>query len=85
MPLNFLAVRLAQAYSHPRVFATANGGLPPKMKLTFYVCLLGMVLLFVTLWRYEMAAKRARGKLRALKRRLGGEEVMIGRSAAPTV
>jgi heme exporter protein C len=85
VPLNFLAVRLAQAYSHPRVFATANGGLPPKMKLTFYVCLLGMVLLFVTLWRYEMAAKRARGKLRALKRRLGGEEVMIGRSAAPTV
>ena len=85
VPMNFLAVRLAQAYSHPRVFATANGGLPPKMKLTFYVCLLGMVLLFVTLWRYEMAAKRARGKLRALKRRLGGEEVMIGRSAAPTV
>jgi len=85
VPLNFLAVRLAQAYSHPRVFATANGGLPPKMQLTFYVCLLGMVLLFFTLWRYEMAAKRARGKLRALKRRLGGEEVMIGRSAAPTV
>jgi heme exporter protein C len=85
VPLNFLAVRLAQAYSHPRVFATANGGLPPKMQLTFYVCLLGMVLLFITLWRYEMAAKRARGKLRALKRRLGGEEVLIGRSAAPTV
>ena len=85
VPMNFLAVRLAQAYSHPRVFATANGGLPPKMQLTFYVCLLGMVLLFTTLWRYEMAAKRARGKLRALKRRLGGEEVLIGRSAAPTV
>ena len=85
VPMNFLAVRLAQAYSHPRVFATANGGLPPKMQLTFYVCLLGMVLLFITLWRYEMAAKRARGKLRALKRRLGGEEVLIGRSAAPTV
>jgi len=85
VPMNFLAVRLAQAYSHPRVFATANGGLPPKMQLTFYVCLLGMVLLFITLWRYEMAAKRARGKLRALKRRLGGEEVLVGRSAAPTV
>jgi heme exporter protein C len=85
VPLNFIAVRLAQAYTHPRVFATANGGLPPKMKLTFYVCLLGMLLLFFTLWRYEMAAKRARGKMRALKRKLGGEDVMIGRSAAPTV
>jgi heme exporter protein C len=86
VPLNFLAVRLAQAYSHPRVFATANGGLPPKMQLTFYVSLLGMVLLFFTLWRYEMAAKRARGKLRALKRRLGGDdEIMLGRSAAPQV
>src|SRR5881392_673263 len=40
VPLNFLAVRLAQAYSHPRVFATANGGLPPKMKVAFYVALL---------------------------------------------
>jgi heme exporter protein C len=26
VPLNFLAVRLAQAYTHPRVFATADGG-----------------------------------------------------------
>ena len=85
VPLNFLAVRLASAVVHPRVFATADGGLPPRMKVAFYVCLLGMVLLFITLWRYEMAAKRARGKLRALKRRLGGEEVLIGRSAAPTV
>src|SRR6201991_3003357 len=39
VPLNFLAVRLAQAYTHPRVFATTEGGLPPKMQLTFYLCL----------------------------------------------
>ena len=86
VPLNFLAVRLAQAYTHPRVFASTDGGLPPKMQLTFYICLLGMVLLFVTLWRYEMAAKLTRGRLRALKRRLGGEDVIVGgRSAAPQV
>jgi len=85
VPLNFLAVRLAQAYSHPRVFATANGGLPPKMKVAFYVALLGMILLFITLWRFEMAHKLARGKVRALKRRLGGEDVIMGRSAAPQV
>jgi heme exporter protein C len=85
VPLNFLAVRLAQPFSHPRVFATANGGLPPKMQLTFYLALIGMTLLFFTLWRYEMAAKRARGKMRALKRKLGGDEVIAGRSAAPQV
>ena len=76
VPLNFLAVRLAQAYSHPRVFATANGGLPAKMALTFYVCLLGMILLFFTLWRYEMAAKRARGKLRE------GRQLRVAESVA---
>ena len=86
VPLNFLAVRLAQAYTHPRVFATTEGGLPPKMQVAFYVTLIGMALLFVTLWRYEMAAKLTRGRLRALKRRLGGEEMLpSGRSAAPTV
>jgi heme exporter protein C len=86
VPLNFLAVRLAQAYSHPRVFATANGGLPPKMQLTFWVAMIGMALLFITLWRYEMAAKLTRGRVRALKRRLGGEEMLpSGRSAAPQV
>ena len=85
VPLNFLAVRLAQAYSHPRVFATANGGLPPKMQLTFWLALVGMALLYFTLWRYEMAAKLARGRVRALRRRLAGEDVLPGRSAAPIV
>ena len=31
-----------RAYTHPRVFATANGGLPDKMKLVFYVSLLDL-------------------------------------------
>src|SRR5207344_1835467 len=48
VPLNFLAVRLAQAYTHPRVFATTDGGLPAKMQLPFYLCLIGMALLFAT-------------------------------------
>jgi heme exporter protein C len=87
VPLNFLAVRLAQAYTHPRVFATANGGLPDKMKVAFYLSLLGMTLLFLTMCRYEMAAKLARGRVKTLKRRLGGEDVIVptGRSAAPQV
>jgi heme exporter protein C len=82
VPLNFLAVRLAQAYSHPRVLGSADS-LPGRMRLTFLVALAGMALLYLTLWRYEMASKNARAQLRALRRRLGGEEVVLGRTAAP--
>ena len=62
-----------------------RGGLPPKMQLTFWLALVGMALLYFTLWRYEMAAKLARGRVRALRRRLAGEDVLPGRSAAPIV
>jgi heme exporter protein C len=87
VPLNFLAVRLAQAYTHPRVFATANGGLPAKMELPFYLCLLGMAMLYVTLWKYEMTSKHASAQLRSLRRKLGGEDGLrpVGRSAAPSL
>jgi heme exporter protein C len=87
VPLNFLAVRLAQAYTHPRVFATADGGLPAKMQLPFYLCLFGVALLYITLWRYEMASKNTSAQLRALRRKLGGDEAVapIGRSAAPSL
>jgi heme exporter protein C len=87
VPLNFIAVRLAQAYTHPRVFATADGGLPAKMQLPFYLSLLGMTLLYVTLWRYEMASKNTSWQLRALRRKLAGDDAVapIGRTAAPTL
>jgi heme exporter protein C len=87
VPLNFLAVRLAQAYTHPRVFASSTGGLPGSMKPAFYLCLLGMILLFATLWRYEMASKHTSMQLRSLRRKLDGEEALAprGRSAAPTM
>ena len=38
------------------------------MRLTFLVALVGMALLFVTLWRYEMASKHAACQLRSLRR-----------------
>ena len=87
VPLNFIAVRLAQAYTHPRVFATADGGLPAKMQLPFYLSLLGMALLYVTLWRYEMASKNTSWQLRALRRKLAGDDAVppVGRTAAPTL
>jgi heme exporter protein C len=87
VPLNFLAVRLAQTYTHPRVFATADGGLPDKMKLAFLVCLIGMAALYVTLWKYEMASKHTSAQLRSLRRKLAGDEAVApqGRTAAPSL
>ena len=87
VPLNFVAVRLAQAYTHPRVFATADGGLPAKMQLAFLVSLAGMALLYVTLWRYEMASKHTSAQLRALRRKLSGDDAVtpVGRTAAPSL
>ena len=41
VPLNFMAVRMAESLVHPRTFATANGGLPGEMMLTFLVSLVG--------------------------------------------
>jgi heme exporter protein C len=87
VPLNFLAVRLASPYIHPRVFAASEGGLPPKVQLVFLSSLIAMTLLYLTLWRYEMAAKHTTWQLRALRRKLGGDTgpTVRGRSAAPAV
>jgi heme exporter protein C len=80
VPLNFLAVRLAEALVHPRVFATAEGGLTPKMTITFLVCLAGMALLWQTLVRFELAAKSSRARLGRLRRALEGDEVVASGS-----
>jgi heme exporter protein C len=89
VPLNFMAVRMAQSLVHPRVLSTAGGSMPGSMRLTFLVSLIAMACLFVTLWKYELASKSATFRLRALKRKLAGEdEVWVGnprRSAAPTL
>lgn len=87
VPLNFAAVRMAESFLHPRTLGTTTGGMPGEMMLTFLVCLVGMALLFVTLWKYEMASKLARGQMKALRRRVTGEQepLATGRSAAPQV
>ena len=68
VPMNFLAVRLAQAYTHPRVLGTAGGNMPAPMRLTFLVCLGAVALLFVTLCRLELTAKDAAVRARRLHR-----------------
>jgi heme exporter protein C len=86
VPLNFLAVRLAESFTHPRVLSATGGSMPGEMRLTFMTSLLAMAVLFVTLVKYELTSKQASMQLRALKRRLADEEdpwIPAGRSAAP--
>jgi heme exporter protein C len=86
VPMNFIVVRLSQGFVHPRVLTLTGGSLPGPMRLTFAVSLAGIALLYATLWKYEMAAKNARGQVRAVRRALLGEEAVrpLGRSAAPS-
>src|SRR4051794_12861807 len=73
VPINFMAVRLATAHIHPRVLSKTGGNLPAEMRLTFLVSLLGVALLFVTLWKVELTAKNSSALLKKLRRRLEGE------------
>jgi heme exporter protein C len=85
VPLNFIAVRLSTQFVHPRVLTLTGGNLPTPMLITFLVSLLGIALLYATLWKYEMAAKNARSQVRRLRRTLLGDDLErpYGRSAAP--
>ena len=70
VPLNFVAVRLAEAYTHPRVLSQTGGSMPGEMRLTFLVRWLAMALLFVTLWKLELTAKHASAAAQAPAPRL---------------
>jgi heme exporter protein C len=70
VPLNFLAVRASASLVHPRVFATAEGGLPASMLVTFLCALVSMGLLWATLVKFELSAKSAQGQLKRLRRAL---------------
>jgi heme exporter protein C len=70
VPINFIAVRMAQAFSHPRVLSTTGGNMPGSMRLTFLVSLGAIALLFVTLWKVELTSKNASQQLKRLRRRL---------------
>ena len=39
VPLNFIAVRLAEKFTHPRVLSQTGGSMPGEMRLTFLVSL----------------------------------------------
>jgi heme exporter protein C len=68
IPVNFIAVRMAAAYTHPRVFQVTGAQLPPSMGVTFVAALAAIALLFATMFRFELRAKAVRRRLRALER-----------------
>jgi heme exporter protein C len=78
VPLNFAAVRMAEAYTHPRVLSQTGGSMPGEMRLTFLISLLAMALLFVTLWKLELTSKHASMQLKRLKRKLAEREAVVG-------
>jgi heme exporter protein C len=86
VPLNFIAVRAAQGLVHPRVLTLTGGNLPGSMRLVFTISLIGIALLYATLCKVEIEAKRNRIRLRRLRRALLGDDSVrpLGRSAAPS-
>jgi heme exporter protein C len=84
--LNFIAVRMAASYTHPRVFSQTGGNMPSEMFLTFLVSFAVMVLLFVTLWTLELGSKNATERLRRARRRIEreGEGAALAFDAEPT-
>jgi heme exporter protein C len=83
VPINFIAVRLAESFVHPRVLNTTAGAMPGEMRLTFLVSLAGIALLYVTLVKLELTAKHARGQLKTLRRLLEREQADAGPSGPP--
>jgi heme exporter protein C len=70
VPVNFIAVRLADQYLHPRVFTGPAGSMSSEMRITFIVAFLAMAMLFVTLWKLELTAKHASEQIHKLRARL---------------
>jgi heme exporter protein C len=73
VPINFIAVRLAENLVHPRVLNATAGDMPGEMRLTFLVSLLGITLLYLTLVNLELTSKHARARLKRIRTLLEAE------------
>ena len=73
VPINFAAVRMAEAFTHPRVLSQTGGSMPGDMRLTFIVSIVAVTLLFVTLFKLELTGKHASMQLKRLRRKLEAE------------
>lgn len=70
VPLNFIAVRLSQSLIHPRVLTATGDNLPTEMRITFYVSVITAILLFISLWKFELVAKSVSMQLKKIDRSL---------------
>jgi heme exporter protein C len=66
IPISFLAIRLAHTLIHPTVF-TRERTMENSMYLTFGVCWITMIALFILLYQLELAGKRLDARLRELR------------------
>ena len=82
VPLNFMAVRMTDSLVHPRVFATAEGGLPDSMLLVFCVAIASVALLYITLFKLELTLKQTKGRVAKAERRLNPEGPRDGGASA---
>jgi heme exporter protein C len=73
VPINFIAVRLSESLVHPRVLSATGGHMPGEMRLTFTIALIGVALLYATLFKLELTAKHTRKQLKTLRRLLESE------------
>jgi heme exporter protein C len=67
IPVSFLAIRLSKEFIHPVVFTSQGPQMAGSQFLTFCVALAGMLALFGTLYRLELAGKRVDAHLRELR------------------
>jgi heme exporter protein C len=70
VPVNFVAVRMADAVTHPRVLGATGGSMPGSMRLTFIVSLAAIAMVYVSMYRLEVARKTAAIEVKRLRRRL---------------
>jgi hypothetical protein len=67
IPVSFLAIRLSKEFIHPVVFTSQGPQMAGSQFLTFCVALAGMLALFGTLYRLELAGKRVDAHLKELR------------------
>ena len=67
IPVSFLAIRLSKEFIHPVVFTSHGPQMAGSQFFTFCVALAGMLALFATLYRLELAGKRVDAHLEELR------------------
>jgi heme exporter protein C len=67
IPVSFLAIRLAQSFIHPVVFARDGPQMAPQMFLAFCICLAGVALLAAALYAIELAGRVLAEEIKELK------------------